>query len=137
MMHQAFMKNPSLDSEYPLETLLVLAEDVLSEVKAPEECDPGFISSYCIYPRANALSYVELCPAKPFRLTRPCSMKGFYHVQTARLTSGNGDFESIGTHFAYGGQAYLSAAKMLPVDEENHISKSLSWIFHATSTFSF
>lgn len=64
------MAKPSVDSEYPLETLLELAEEILEDMKGDgpdrsREYDPGFVSSYYVYPKADALSYVcsvsQLC----------------------------------------------------------------------------
>lgn len=48
------------------------AEDLLKEIEiasknpSTEEADPGFVSSYCIYPAATAYSYALICfPALP------------------------------------------------------------------------
>lgn len=57
------MRKPSFDSDYPLETLSELAEEILQDlvdekVDKSSSVDPGFLSSFYIYPRADALAYV-------------------------------------------------------------------------------
>ncbi|KAG1733916.1 uncharacterized protein EDB91DRAFT_1148001 [Suillus paluster] len=62
MFMDAYHTDPGLNSKFPLEHLKEEAEDLLKEIyiasKTPskEEVDPGFVSSYCIYPAGMAYS---------------------------------------------------------------------------------
>jgi hypothetical protein len=47
-------------------------------------------------------------------------MKGFYHVQMARLQAQSGDTEGAQDHFLKGGNFYIAAAEKLPEDDEEH-----------------
>lgn len=72
MFMNAYTDDPGLDSKFPLEQLKEEAEYLLKEseiavqTRGDEPVDPGFISSFIVYP--NGLAH---------------AMLGFYHVQMA------------------------------------------------------
>jgi len=66
-----------------------------------ESYDPGFISSFYIYPAARAIS-----------------MKGYYHAQMAPRCYP--DTEAAKDHLRKSGNFYIEAASMYPEDDENH-----------------
>jgi hypothetical protein len=58
---QGYAKNPGPDSLFPLQGLLDSADALIEEINAHPldlhvPVDPGFISSFVIYPRAHALA---------------------------------------------------------------------------------
>lgn len=59
-MAKGYSKDPGPNSKYPLESLLEEAELILKgirdEQRSTEPADPGFISSFYVYPKAHALS---------------------------------------------------------------------------------
>ncbi|KAG2143156.1 hypothetical protein BD769DRAFT_1037172 [Suillus cothurnatus] len=103
MFMDAYNTDPGLNSKFPLEHLKEEAEDLLKEIdialKIPrkEEADPGFVSSFCIYPAGIAYSMI-----------------GFYHAQTARYS--NDALACIS--FFNAAQAYMQAAQTYPEDDE-------------------
>ncbi|KAG1883857.1 hypothetical protein F4604DRAFT_1952768 [Suillus subluteus] len=103
MFMDAYATNPGLNSKFPLEHLKEEAEDLIKEIEiasknpSKEEVDPGFVSSFCIYPAGNAYSMI-----------------GFYHTQTARYS----DDIAACIGFANGARAYLQAANTYPEDDE-------------------
>ncbi|KAG2035381.1 hypothetical protein BDR03DRAFT_962496 [Suillus americanus] len=103
MFMDAYATDPGLNSKFPLEHLKEEAEDLLKEIDiasrnpSKEEVDPGFVSSFCIYPAGSAYSMI-----------------GFYHAQTARYSD---DIPAcIG--FVNGAKAYIQAANTYPEDDE-------------------
>lgn len=63
---------PGPNSKYPLERLLKLAEDLVTETLRDKPCqtaeyDPGFISSFYVYPAAEGLA----CVAFSIALAQP------------------------------------------------------------------
>jgi hypothetical protein len=65
---QAHDQDPGPDSKFPIEDILEEADDILREMREHDprpndgsECDPGFISSFYIYPAAQAISFVLTC----------------------------------------------------------------------------
>jgi hypothetical protein len=112
-----------LNSKFPLEHLKEEAEDLLKEIdialKNPrkEEADPGFVSSFCIYPAGIAYSYVFVCfPRSLYFLIVALRFRmiGFYHAQTARYSS---DVLAC-ISFFNAAKAYMQAAQTYPEDDE-------------------
>lgn len=105
MFMDAYVTDPGPNSKFPLEHLKEEAEDLLKEIEiaaknpSKEEADPGFVSSYCIYPAATAYSMI-----------------GFYHAQTAR----HSDEVLACLSFANAAKAYVQAGKTYPEDDEYH-----------------
>lgn len=53
------------NTAYPLEDLLEEANDILRDLSPPDPSipyDPGFISSFYVYPRGYLMSYVRSLP---------------------------------------------------------------------------
>jgi hypothetical protein len=89
--------------------------------------DPGFISSFYIYPAAQAISFVPTCHS----LCRSIhfifyflffSMKAYYHRQMAPCCYPDAD--AAIDHLRKSGNLYIEAANMYPEDDENHACKS-------------
>ncbi|KAG2145363.1 uncharacterized protein EDB93DRAFT_1251463 [Suillus bovinus] len=76
MFMNAYTDDPGLNSKFPLEQLKEEAEDLLKETeialrtRGDEPVDPGFISSFIVYP--DGLAH---------------AMLGFYHVQSAQYNT--------------------------------------------------
>ncbi|KAG2126940.1 hypothetical protein DEU56DRAFT_821582 [Suillus clintonianus] len=106
MFMDAYGTDPGLESKFPLEHLKEEAEDLLKDIEialknpSKEEVDPGFVSSFCIYP--GGIAY---------------SMIGFYHAQTARYSN---DLMVCMFSFVNGAKAYMQAARAYPEDDEYH-----------------
>ncbi|KIK36702.1 hypothetical protein CY34DRAFT_55520, partial [Suillus luteus UH-Slu-Lm8-n1] len=105
MFMDAYATDPGPNSKFPLEHMKEEAEDLLKEIEiasknpSTEEADPGFVSSYCIYPAATAYSII-----------------GFYHAQTAQ----HSDEVLACLSYANAARAYVQAAKTYPEDDEYH-----------------
>ncbi|KAJ7158456.1 hypothetical protein C8R46DRAFT_1195031 [Mycena filopes] len=119
LMHTYDKANPSVEI---LENLLREAELLISEVDEalrhpPQfEVDPGFISSFYLYPRGEAYT-----------------MRGFYYSQMANQ-AGN----DPRVYFRKAAQAYLKAGASFPMDDEKHpyfLSVALG-LMSQTHTFS-
>ncbi|KAJ7024756.1 hypothetical protein C8F04DRAFT_1130473 [Mycena alexandri] len=101
LMHTYDRSNPSTEL---LEDLLresdLLIREVDQELEHPSqnEVDPGFVSSFYLYPRGQAYT-----------------MKGFYYAQMAKR---EGNDSSIFFHKA--AREYLKATESFPIDDENH-----------------
>ncbi|KZT06216.1 uncharacterized protein LAESUDRAFT_184545 [Laetiporus sulphureus 93-53] len=102
------------DAEDLLNTILEEAQDMLRDISSPETAlpegiyDPGFVSSFVLYPRGRALSMV-----------------GYYHNHIARqlvLQKNASAFE----HFTKAACAYFEAGQMYPEDDELH-----AWFLHS------
>ncbi|KAG1804702.1 uncharacterized protein HD556DRAFT_1225627 [Suillus plorans] len=104
MFMNAYTDDPGLDSKFPLEQLKEEAEYLLKEseiavqTRGDEPVDPGFISSFIVYP--NGLAH---------------AMLGFYHVQMAKYTS-----NLVEKMFSYvkGAGEYKHASSKYPEDDE-------------------
>ncbi|KAL6299613.1 hypothetical protein BKA93DRAFT_819814 [Sparassis latifolia] len=109
---EACSKNPRPDSKYTLEDLFEEAQDLIREIDIAMtniptvEYDPGFISSFYIYPRAHAYAMI-----------------GFYHNKMAKQCAELGvtSLGDVMIHFAEASKAYLTAATIFPEDDENHV----------------
>jgi len=104
---QAYAQDPGPDSKYPLEDLLEEADDILREMREDprptggDPHDPGFISSFYVYPAAHATS-----------------MKAYYHAQMAPQC--HPDTDAATEHLRKSGNYYIEAADMYPEDDEKH-----------------
>ncbi|KAG2060908.1 hypothetical protein BDR06DRAFT_393900 [Suillus hirtellus] len=104
MFMNAYTDDPGLDSKFPLEELKEEAEYLLKEseiavqTRGDEPVDPGFISSFIVYP--NGLAH---------------AMLGFYHVQMARYAT-----NLVEKMFSYvkGAGEYTHASSKYPEDDE-------------------
>ncbi|KAG1835305.1 hypothetical protein EV424DRAFT_365224 [Suillus variegatus] len=104
MFMNAYTDDPGLDSKFPLEQLKEEAEYLLKEseiavqTRSDEPVDPGFISSFIVYP--NGLAH---------------AMLGFYHVQMARYAT-----NLVEKMFSYvkGAGEYTHASSKYPEDDE-------------------
>ncbi|KAG2067570.1 hypothetical protein BDR04DRAFT_1026975 [Suillus decipiens] len=102
MYMDAYTTDPGLNSKFPIEHLKEDAEDLLREMSTAKslgkgEVDPGFASSFCIYPAGTAHAMI-----------------GFYHTQIARYS----DDLLACISFAKGAKAYMRAAEAYPEDDE-------------------
>ncbi|KAG1804696.1 uncharacterized protein HD556DRAFT_1225938 [Suillus plorans] len=101
-----YTDDPGLDSKFPLEQLKEEAEDLLKETdivvqtRSDELADPGFISSFIVYP--NGLAH---------------AMLGFYHVQMARYAT---DLLETMLSRVKGAGEYTHASSKYPEDDELH-----------------
>ncbi|KAF8623676.1 hypothetical protein AX17_007374 [Amanita inopinata Kibby_2008] len=107
-LQEAYGSGSEADPVDSLEQLRREANDLLLQVeelnKAPktqEPVDPRFISSFFVYPKANALA-----------------AQGFYHGQMMGKSS---EAESV-DHKRQAAELYTKAARILPDDEEERIS---------------
>ncbi|EGO24395.1 hypothetical protein SERLADRAFT_438006 [Serpula lacrymans var. lacrymans S7.9] len=101
----AYSKDPGLNSKFQLALLFQEADDLIKETRAdhylPEmPYDPGFLSSFYIYPIGAGLA-----------------AKGFYHAQMAEYVTTR---EEILDHSHKAAQFYLESANTYPQDDENH-----------------
>ncbi|EGN98797.1 hypothetical protein SERLA73DRAFT_160457 [Serpula lacrymans var. lacrymans S7.3] len=100
---------------FPLDTIYEEADDLIKETRAnplstTAAYDPGFISSFSIYPIGVGLS-----------------MKGYYHAQSAKLAE-----DKIAEqlhHYWKAAEFYMEAASVYPEDDENHV-----WYLHCALT---
>ncbi|KAA1470553.1 hypothetical protein DENSPDRAFT_879794 [Dentipellis sp. KUC8613] len=112
VFHHAYASAPGLSSNYPLETLYEHADELYKDMAkgpAPADATPsdvqldaGFLLSFSVYPRSNALA-----------------MKGYYHNQMARIGSGR-DPQVACDHLKKAAAFYLQAANCIPIDDEKH-----------------
>lgn len=113
MFMNAYTDDPGLNSKFPLEQLKEEAEDLVKETEIAvrtrdgEPVDPGFISSFTVYP--NGLAHAIL---------------GFYHVQSARYASN--PMERMFSFVAAAGE-YTQASNRYPEDDELH-----AWYLNCT-----
>lgn len=102
MFMDAYSTDPGLNSKFPIEHLKEDAEDLLKEISTAKyhgkEVDPGFASSFCIYPAGTAYAMI-----------------GFYHTQMARY---GGDLLARIQSLVNGAKAYIRAAERFPEDDE-------------------
>ncbi|KAG2369099.1 hypothetical protein BDR07DRAFT_1371671 [Suillus spraguei] len=104
MFMSAYTDDPGLNSKFPLEQLKEEAEDLLKETEIASRTrdnvpvDPGFISSFTVYP--NGVAHAIL---------------GFYHVQSARYASG--PLERMFSFVKAAGE-YTQASNKYPEDDE-------------------
>ncbi|KDQ59303.1 hypothetical protein JAAARDRAFT_34037 [Jaapia argillacea MUCL 33604] len=101
------------DGKYTLAALLEEADEIIRDVDLnplplDREYDPGFVSSFYIYPKARALA-----------------MKGFYHKQSARSVIADDGSEEVKIkamkeHIRKAALYYLKAGSTYPDDDENH-----------------
>jgi len=101
------------ESKYRLSDVLEEAHNVLRElelaVPPSQGYDPGFISSFYIYPKGQAHAMI-----------------GFYHFQMARRCSRlKESTDVVKDHLSKAGKAYLTAADIYPEDDEHHV-----WYLH-------
>ncbi|KIJ67012.1 hypothetical protein HYDPIDRAFT_26421 [Hydnomerulius pinastri MD-312] len=103
---EAYATDPGLNSKYPLEALFEEATDLLKETtdnpRSPSDpsVDPGFISSFYIYPAGEAHAMI-----------------GFYHAEMGKY----GDSPpEVFEHFVRAGEEYGEAALKYPPDDEKH-----------------
>ncbi|KII90584.1 hypothetical protein PLICRDRAFT_106955 [Plicaturopsis crispa FD-325 SS-3] len=106
---QAYAKG---NASFSLEHILEEADDIIREIDAnplpsATEYDPGFVSSFTVYPRARALT-----------------MRAFYHAQLAQRLHREKDAKA-GAHFALAAGSYAEAALVYPDDDEMHV-----WFLH-------
>ncbi|RDB28672.1 Small glutamine-rich tetratricopeptide repeat-containing protein beta [Hypsizygus marmoreus] len=95
----------SPEKAYGLNDIAKVAQETIKETDANppipgSELDPGFISSFYIYPKADALAIL-----------------GWYHMQVAQAAE---DIDSKSENCMKAAKHYMQAASMLPQDEENH-----------------
>ncbi|KAG1843800.1 hypothetical protein DFJ58DRAFT_731469 [Suillus subalutaceus] len=114
MFMNAYTDDPGLNSKFPLEQLKEEAEDLIKETDIAvqtrdnsEPVDPGFISSFIVYPRGLAHALL-----------------GFYHVQSARYSS-----DPVERMFSFVKAAgeYTRASSKYAEDDE-----SRAWYFNCT-----
>ncbi|KAJ7466992.1 hypothetical protein FB451DRAFT_1483962 [Mycena latifolia] len=117
-MMQAYASKPSPDllEELNKESGLLISEvdEALRQPRSQEPVDPGFVSSFYVYPRGEAYA-----------------MKGFYFAQNAGLNpTGKREF------FRKAAMMYLKAAECFPQDDEHHpwfLNVALGNMFQARS----
>ncbi|KAI9574032.1 hypothetical protein HD554DRAFT_582539 [Boletus coccyginus] len=101
---EAHAKGPAADKKAHLDTLLEAANELLEDtqriVPTAEPVDPGFVSSFKVYPAAHARGSL-----------------GYYFVQMAR--SGHNPTEQKMQYLRAVGE-YIKAANRLPEDDEKH-----------------
>ncbi|KDQ19786.1 hypothetical protein BOTBODRAFT_27211 [Botryobasidium botryosum FD-172 SS1] len=106
-----------------LESLLARADEILRDLDTNPaipwgEHDPGFVSSFYIYPRGEALA-----------------IKGFYHRERTRaMTSPERE-----DYIRKAADFYLQAAEVYPEDDENHVwylKTSLDHLWHCGTPLS-
>ncbi|KIJ67014.1 hypothetical protein HYDPIDRAFT_26424 [Hydnomerulius pinastri MD-312] len=103
---EAYLKDPGLNSKFPLETLFEEAKDLLDETLNNREppsaspIDPGFFSSFIVYPAGDARAMI-----------------GFYHSQMAKYSIN--PLEKL-DHLMKAGEAYSVAGITFPQDDEKH-----------------
>ncbi|KAK7016333.1 TPR-like protein [Favolaschia claudopus] len=107
-MMQSFDKSDVTTPQEVLEDLFKEAQDLVRDIeealqqpRPPKTVDPGFVSSFFIYPKAKAYA-----------------MQGFYYNALALRRNAN-DPES-GILFRKSAQQYLIAAESYPEDDEHH-----------------
>ncbi|KAJ7471541.1 hypothetical protein B0H11DRAFT_2040437 [Mycena galericulata] len=100
MQCYALQRSPELLEELLEECDLLISEvdDALRQPRSQEPVDPGFVSSFYIYPRATAFAN-----------------KGFYYNHQARLNPN--DSKEL---FRKAAVQYLKAADCFPQDDEKH-----------------
>jgi len=77
---------------------------VRSDGTPPTNLDPGFVSSFYIYPLARALA-----------------AKGFFHRNSAPSTFKEGGYDKVTGHIRKAYELYLEAASHIPEDDEMHV----------------
>ncbi|KAG2122778.1 hypothetical protein DEU56DRAFT_983975 [Suillus clintonianus] len=124
MLMSAYTTDPGLNSKFPLEQLKEEAEDLLKEteiakqIRDGEPVDPGFISSFLVYPEGLGHAFVLFPPhicGPLFINTLLCRILGFYHVQSARYSSN--PVERMYS-FVSGAGEYTTASGKYPEDDE-------------------
>ncbi|KAI9574033.1 hypothetical protein HD554DRAFT_2183364 [Boletus coccyginus] len=100
----AHIQGPAADKKAHLDALFEVANELLEDIQrhadqppSAEPVDPGFVSSFLIYPAAQAYA-----------------MLGYYFVQMGR--SGDNPM----AHYLLGVGEYIKAADILPEDDEKH-----------------
>ncbi|KAJ7270795.1 hypothetical protein C8J57DRAFT_292412 [Mycena rebaudengoi] len=101
---QSFALNPDISvlKELYEESDLLIREvdEALRQPRGKEPVDPGFVSSFYVYPRAKAYA-----------------MKGFYYN---RMPEKNPDQSQRKELYRQAGLAYIKAAECFPQDDEQH-----------------
>lgn len=126
VLEKACVDNPGPNSEYDVNDLYVMARDHMGEIQANpiqnvDGLDPGFVSSFWVYPLAEAHSYVFrlgdlLCPAL---IAAHFSILGFVHFRKAMENVNKP--EVAAPDFRKASEWYIEAAGHYPVDDEKHI----------------
>ncbi|EDR15294.1 uncharacterized protein LACBIDRAFT_291776 [Laccaria bicolor S238N-H82] len=103
-MHQ-YLCQKVPNCSYTKEDLAELARDIIVDTDtnsriSPEPVDPGFVSSFYIYPKGEAFS-----------------MLGWYHMQTAFQST---VAEDQYLHYTKSATYYTDAAECFPEDDEHH-----------------
>ncbi|EIN10949.1 hypothetical protein PUNSTDRAFT_133010 [Punctularia strigosozonata HHB-11173 SS5] len=102
---QACNLDPKSNKEYSFEKLFEEAQEQLDDIKEHPitgEVDPGFVSSFHVYPQAHALAIIA-----------------FYYKNLAQYGPDK-DVETIKEHLHTAAKNYLAAAHTLPPDDEKH-----------------
>jgi len=94
------------NSEFRIEDAVNVARDIIADVEAnppsahSTPLDPGFMMSFWVYPKGEALSVL-----------------GYYHMQTGLATT---NIAEARRHFAEAAKHYLESAETFPQDDEKH-----------------
>lgn len=130
---QAYAQDPGPNSRYPIENLLEEADVILREMDEHDprpthggSYDAGFISSFYIYPAAQATSLVIILSlVNSFEVgSFLSSMKAYYYAEMAPRCYP--DTDAARDHLRKSGNLYIEAANMYPEDDEKHACKSTS-----------
>lgn len=121
---QATLANPK---KYPLDDMYEAAQEIIKDVKsdpkAPDGMDPGFISSFWIYPLAQAYSYVAfLARVRHNLISFNHSVVAIYYRQLAKLH--RNEPELFAKYMEQSAEMYLQAATEYPPDDEFHTCAS-------------
>ncbi|RDB29131.1 Small glutamine-rich tetratricopeptide repeat-containing protein beta [Hypsizygus marmoreus] len=95
----------SKENIYGLDDIAKVAQEIVTEsdanpLRPGSQHDPGFISSFYVYPKADALAIL-----------------GWYHMQLATASE---DMDYKNEHWVEAADYYIQAANLLPQDEEYH-----------------